>query len=883
MATGGLTQLDLNPRCFSYRCLKWITNTRRADLTIQNIRAKKICSKHFEPNAYMCPNDIHGSRLLPSAIPTIVSCPNPPPPLGSKRKLPTPRISVIPKKKLKPSRLPTDSIDNDTVFVESANVTPMESHTCSSCEFLQSKLDQASAEADKLRKTVKILQQKYKVEHQHTQRLKNRLKDTKAMLQDAISNEKLREDSMTEEMLSKLPPVPAGLLNIMMRKQQRLIWKKHRKVLELCLALFFRSSSTYAIFRNSGFVLPSPSTLRRQYSDVLNGVGLCPKLLDMLQIRVGMLKDHEKHVTLSLDGMSIKPALEYKKEVDLVIGHVDHGKHGQSSKVADQCIILMVRGLTLKWKQIIGYYVTKHSVESKLLDCIINDALQAVESVGLTVDVIVMDQESSQWKWIQSKDVTNEKPYILHNDTKSYIIPDPPHLIKNLRNNMQTKDIKFESDGKEKIAKWEHLEKLFEIDSGNAIKLCPKWSSAHFTLPRGKKMKVILAVQMFSHTGASAMKKCVQAKLLPDDALETAEFMENVNNMWDFVDSNSVFAPTYKKAITQTRFKEQLKIFDHFIDFVKSWSFIPKGRGKKSMPFHKGWSLCLSSMKQLCIDLIETKIMDFLCLRKCNQDHVENMHCRIRGRNGFNDHPTLTGYVNAIRCLACAFSTTDLLDSSISEGRNCMDDGETDSLFSKFETPLSECESKVESNVVVPNKSNVVSLNVDSACLPVERFHFDEIQNDVCLYISGCVVRSLVKGMRKFHLCELCVGSLSAPEFRDDGSFSAYKEYKENCLTHVCPIIREVALLYEAHFQKSTGCTLPVHPRATLIQSFYDTHNVLSKCQPLFEKCAHENVVDAFLRLYSNIRIFHYVRMFNERLRKGKKGAELSKSKKLNF
>ncbi|RUS83570.1 hypothetical protein EGW08_008676 [Elysia chlorotica] len=59
------------------KCSKWVINLRRADLHLKNIKHKTMCSVHFEENTYNCPSDIATSRLLPSAVPTIIACPNP--------------------------------------------------------------------------------------------------------------------------------------------------------------------------------------------------------------------------------------------------------------------------------------------------------------------------------------------------------------------------------------------------------------------------------------------------------------------------------------------------------------------------------------------------------------------------------------------------------------------------------------------------------------------------------------------------------------------------------------------------------------------------------------------------------------------------------------
>ena len=55
------------------------------------------------------------------------------------------------------------------------------------------------------------------------------------------------------------------------------------------------------------------------------------------------------------------------KNRDEISGDIDMGKFGKSQIIADQGVVLMVRALTLGWKQIIGYYVTRHSICVEML------------------------------------------------------------------------------------------------------------------------------------------------------------------------------------------------------------------------------------------------------------------------------------------------------------------------------------------------------------------------------------------------------------------------------------------------------------------------------------------------------------------------------------
>ena len=63
-------------------------------------------------------------------------------------------------------------------------------------------------------------------------------------------------------------------------------------------------------------------------------VRLCPVLLEMLRIRALALEDHEKRITLSFDGMTLKQLHMCKKHHDELCGFVDCGKYGQNATVA---------------------------------------------------------------------------------------------------------------------------------------------------------------------------------------------------------------------------------------------------------------------------------------------------------------------------------------------------------------------------------------------------------------------------------------------------------------------------------------------------------------------------------------------------------------------
>lgn len=92
------------------------------------------------------------------------------------------------------------------------------------------------------------------------------------------------------------------------------------------------------------------------------------------------------------------------------------------------------------------------------------------------------------------------------------IVPlyDPPHLLKCMRNNLLTKHLTFwDKDGKTRIAKWDHIVQLYELDKNECVigdRINPKLTDAHVYADRMKKMKVSHAAQIFSQRVGSIMK-----------------------------------------------------------------------------------------------------------------------------------------------------------------------------------------------------------------------------------------------------------------------------------------------------------------------------------------------------------------------------------------
>jgi hypothetical protein len=88
----------------------------------------------------------------------------------------------------------------------------------------------------------------------------------------------------------------------------------------------------------------------------------------------------------------------------------------------------------------------KHSLKSSGIKKVVQNSLQALKDIDINVKAIVLDQESTQRLTFKSCfGVTPSQPWI-HEDScesqKIYVVWDPPHLLKNIRNNLKKHHLK---------------------------------------------------------------------------------------------------------------------------------------------------------------------------------------------------------------------------------------------------------------------------------------------------------------------------------------------------------------------------------------------------------------------------------------------------------
>jgi len=114
-----------------------------------------------------------------------------------------------------------------------------------------------------------------------------------------------------------------------------------------------------------------------------------------------------------------------------------------------------------------------------------------------------------------------------------------PHLFKNLRNHFIRNNFLF--NGKE--VSFKDLKDTYETDKKNSTsRPLLHITDAHIHPGPFQKMSCKLAMQLYSHRVATAMKTCIMTQQLQSrTASQTAEMIKKFSNLLDCLNSNSLY------------------------------------------------------------------------------------------------------------------------------------------------------------------------------------------------------------------------------------------------------------------------------------------------------------------------------------------------------
>lgn len=283
----------------------------------------------------------------------------------------------------------------------------------------------------------------------------------------------------------------------------------------LALSLYKPSPKAYRILSRI-CVLPSRRTLQDLLHKVNLKCGINEIVFDNLKTRVSKMPDSYKYCCLAFDEMAIGAGISYDKQNDEISGFVNNG-YVTEKEYCDHVLVFMIRGIVKKYKQPLAFYYCTGSTKTMELKTQIKTVIKKVQETGLKVVATVCDQGTSNVAAINAllketretflrNGQESKDGFFIVNKDQIFPVYDPPHLIKGIRNNLITKNLKFTIKGKEFIAKWDHIVNLYNRCPGyKGVKLVPKLTAHHVLPALIPKMRVKHCTQVFSQSVGVAL------------------------------------------------------------------------------------------------------------------------------------------------------------------------------------------------------------------------------------------------------------------------------------------------------------------------------------------------------------------------------------------
>lgn len=460
----------------------------------------------------------------------------------------------------------------------------------------------------------------------------------------------------------------------------------HPMIIRWCLYLQHKSAKAYEAIRGMGFIgLPSTRTLFDYSRYLPNRTGFAKENAEHLKAEgeaLGLFDENchwKRYVGLLQDEIQINQGLVYEKHSGNLIGYIDlddtanelealqNTMNGTGAQLASNMLVIMVRGAANSLKYPYACFATA-GVSGAYLYPILWKAIRDIELLcGLRVLFITCDGASPNRKFFRYNQVPGEDlVYWCWNRysypmRKLYFVCDVPHLLKTARNCFASSNChqKTRTMWKNGFAiSWQHIVDLFEqhVD-GKIYSEAHKLTRSHVELTAFNKMKVRLAVQVFSKTVAGALER-----KYGQEVTETVKFIRHMNRFFDCLNVRNLQENVRKRNPDLKEYRdindERLRYLrEEFLGFFveweqsvnASWPQLSKEEKNRLMLSHQTMLGLRISVNSICeiVEFLLNEGAPFVLTHHFNQDPIEEhfSHCRHKG--GANNNPTVQDFQNS--------------------------------------------------------------------------------------------------------------------------------------------------------------------------------------------------------------------------------------------
>lgn len=499
------------------------------------------------------------------------------------------------------------------------------------------------------RKKIKILQQKQRRSAKSIARLKDVL---------AALRQKNLLDTQQLDVLKDLGNFNKHLLKRQLNKIYKIALprKYSPEIRVFALTLHFYSPRAYAYVRKKfDICMPHPKTL---YKSVNGEPGFNTEALKSIKERAKLV-NYPLFGVLIFDEMAVRQHVEY--DDTKYRGYVDMGPNIDNGygTVAKEALVFLINCINGSWKIPIGYFLI-NGLNAEQKANLIKQALTFLHEHGMNIIAATFDGAPANLSMCTilkcDLNYSTFQSHFNHPTTHSKVTVflDACHAIKLLRNLFAEYKILIDDNGN--FIRWDYLPMLNNIQVKEGLHLSNKLRTSHIQYYK-QKMKVKLAVQVFSASVADALELCkTDLQLLEFAESEpTIRFIRIINDLFDILNSRNMRQFGFKQPLHEGN---SLIILDKL---QKCYNYLSQLRICKNNSYQLlihtkkksaiiGFMMCIKSLRTIYAEYVVVQdILKYLPCYKFSQDHIELLFSCIRAQGGCNNNPTARQFKAAFK------------------------------------------------------------------------------------------------------------------------------------------------------------------------------------------------------------------------------------------
>lgn len=486
--------------------------------------------------------------------------------------------------------------------------------------------------------------------------------------------------------------------------------KYPEEVRHFCISLVAHSPRAYGIIRRTFHNhLPTLKTIKNWFanSDIRSDPGIQEGTLDRLKKIAGdfeKINNRRLMCSLVFDEVHIRQQVIYSLDEMEYTGFTSYGINTEETSedtkktVAKQAIVFLLNGITVNFEFPVAYYFISELNAAQRKE-LLNEIIATVTKCGIKITNCTFDGHSCNvpafemlgafLKWKTNGKNQHFQTFIVNpiNNERIYIILDPSHMEKLVRNQLASCKVFFDENG-DKI-EWRYIEALYEYSIKNNFH-SHKLTKKHIDWKR-HAMNVRIAVETLSESVAKSIQFLMDKKI-PEfqGAQPTIDFIRRMDKLFDCFNSrHSKDKNIFKRTLSAENQRIVFDFFDETIEYFSSLkvevSFYRKeknegteknesGKSKSELKkdrvvdrveirpilhtCHKtgfrGFIISMTSVKEMFKEYVENEhYFNSIPTYNLLQDVLEMMFARIRSCGGFNNNPNVFQFKGAFRKVVC--------------------------------------------------------------------------------------------------------------------------------------------------------------------------------------------------------------------------------------